>query len=1028
MNQGLITRSHEKRFLLALLIVAVLAYLFWTGSRYPSLNEKAMMSGAIQLEDALSFEAKYPITPDMNIVEHIFWSTLNWIATNRKGMTFGVLFAAAFLTAAGYLQKKSFRGRFSNSVLGLAIGTPLGVCVNCAAPIARGMYSSGLRAETTLSAMIASPTLNVVVLTMLFSLVPVYMALTKVALSLLVILVMVPLICRALNLSQIAPEHRIDTPQTPWTAAELGTPPHREGLHIAVREVAKAYLKNLWYIVKMTVPLMILAGFLGTVAAVLLPGELIMGLGFSLLVLLAVALVGVFLPVPIGFDVVMAGALLASGLEQGYVMALLFTLGSFSIYSWFIVAQSVGTRAATLLGATVMALGVLAGLGAQTWHQYQSDRALKLLTGEATEAQPRLLWAAEAATAETWAVTSPDAPRIRIAATPFAPKSPGAETGFTRIEASQAGIDKPVEFSMADMWPPFWEGRSLASGDIDNDGDLDLVVASTEAGLYLYANDGTGQFSRISVDLGEIAQMPVFNAVIADVDNDGWRDLVLATYRQGNYLWLNGPQGFTGAPQPILGRDGAVLAMAMTMADADRDGDLDLALGNWTSGWYRRVPGEESRNRVIWNDGTLSGQDFTDLPGIPGETLSILFSDIDGNGTADLLVGNDFEIPDYIYRGDGARGFVAITHADGVIPHTTTTTMAIKVADLMNDGTPEIYLAQIAGRSSGVSKKLKMQPLGKYCDDIADAAAKATCAQNMAIKSWYKSGNNFDPTYAGKCAELSGRLQAECKAMLIKDLAIQRHDPSVCKLIPETQPRPRSFCDLHFLPVRAVTPQEAEESVQQILRSNVLLEPEGGTYTDTAGARGLEVGGWSWDTKLADFDNDGWQDVYIVNGTWVPNEVSPSNLFFHNTGEGTFTEASGAFGLEDYLMTAAATAFDMDGDGDLDMVTHPVNGPLRLFRNNLQDGNALAVELQDMAGNRDGIGALVTLTDDQGRTLTREIQLGGGFMSFDAPRVHFGLGTATHAAHLTIRWADGTLTEVEGPLPAGALYTLHREG
>jgi uncharacterized membrane protein YraQ (UPF0718 family) len=1016
--------SKRKQFFFAALILIALAYLFWTGSRYPALNEKAMMSGAIQLEDALSFEAKFPITDDMNIVEHLFWSTLNWINTNKKGMTFGVLFAAAFLTAAGYLQTKSFKGRFSNSFLGLVIGTPLGVCVNCAAPIARGMYSSGLRAETTLSAMIASPTLNVVVLTMLFSLLPLYMALTKIALSLVIILLVIPLMARLLPRTEIAPELRV---QTPWSAAEIAASQSSrgEGLHIALWDVVRTYLWNLWYIVKMTVPLMLLAGFLGTVAAVFLPGDLILGLQFSLLVLLAVAMVGVFLPVPIGFDVVMAGVLLASGMEQGYVMALLFTLGSFSVYSYFIVAQSVGARAAWMLAATVMVMGVLAGWGTQTWHEYQTDRALKMLTGQAEP--ERHFWAAQAATADPYQVTSDDAGRIQITATPFAAKSPAAETDFTRFEASTIGIDKPLEFSMADMWPPFWEGRSVSSGDIDNDGDLDLAVASTEQGLYLYANDGTGQFTRVQVDLGPLAEMPVFNAVLADIDNDGWPDLVIATYRQGNYLWRNAGGAFAGDPTPIANRDQAVLSLALSLADADRDGDLDLALGNWTSGWYRRIPGEESRNRIVWNDaGALSGDDYLDLPGIPGETLSILFSDIDSNGTADLLVGNDFEIPDYIYRGDGAGGFDPITHADALIPHTTTTTMAIKTADLMNDGTPEVYMAQIAGRSSGVSDRLKMQDLALYCDAITDPDARAACDTNMAIKTWYRSGNNFDPTYASKCQELTGRLAAECKAMLVKDLAIQRNDPDICNLISASQPRPRSFCDLHFLPIRAVTATEAEASVLQIMRSNVLLEWEGAAYADTADRRGLEVGGWSWDTKVADFDNDGWQDVYIVNGTWVPNEVSPSNMFFHNTGEGDFVEASGPFGLEDYLMTAAATAFDMDGDGDLDMLTHPVNGPLAVFRNNAQDGNAIAFALDDSAGNRDGIGAVLTLTDDQGRRMTREIQLGGGFMSFDAPRVHFGLGSATQATSLTIRWADGTQTDITGPLDAGALYTVRR--
>lgn len=1024
----LIISPYQKRFFLALLIIAMLAILFWGGTRYPALDEKAIMSGAIQLEDPLGFEALLPLTPDMGLFERIFRTTINWINTNKKGMTFGILFAAAFLTAVPYLKTRSFRGGFSNALLGMAIGTPLGVCVNCAAPIARGMYSAGMRAETTLSAMIASPTLNVVVLTMLFSLLPFYMALTKIALSLLIILGVVPLICRMLPQTQLPPE-AIVAP-TGWSAAELTAgAPATESLLTAVRAVAIGYATNLWYIVKMTVPLMLLAGFLGAVAATLLPPELITGLAFSLLALIFIALVGLFLPVPIAFDVVVTGALLSAGLAQGYVMTLLFTLGTFSIYSYFIVLQSIGARAAWMLAASVAALGIFAGVGAQGYYDWQSRRALELLLHGHLETEPQpYFWGAAAAGAdpEIAQVTSPDASQITITTTPLAAPSPAGETGFTRIEAAEIGIDKPLEFSFRDMWPPFWEGRSLSSGDIDRDGDLDLVIASTEAGLYFYENDGAGRFSRRQTDLGPLADLPVFNAVLADMDNDGWPDLFIATYLQGNYLWRNIGGSFGAEPpRPVPNRDEAVLSLALSFADADRDGDLDVALGNWTAGWYRRIPGEESRNRVLWNDGALSGTDFTDLPGLPGETLSILFSDIDRDGNTDLIVGNDFDIPDYIYRGDGQGDLAMIPHDSGLIPHTTTTTMAVKTADLMNDGMPEIYLAQIAGRSSGVSERLKMQPLKAYCDVIKQPDARAICEQNMAIKSWYKSGNNFDPTYASRCQELPERYKSECRAMLVKDLAIQKRDPKICALIATAHPIAQAYCKLHFKPTRQPTADEIALTHPQILRSNVLLSWNGSAYDDLAEARGLDVGGWSWDTKIADFDNDGWLDVYIVNGTWVPNEVSPSNLFFHNTGEGQFIEASGPFGLEDYLMTAAATAFDIDNDGDLDLVTHPVNGPLVLFRNNTQ-GPAIVFELQDDAGNHDGIGAVLTLTDNLGRSQSRELQLGGGFMSFDAPRAHFGLGPASHATGVTIRWANGGTTDIAGPLSAGLLHRISR--
>lgn len=1000
---------HIIRAMLAALLVAYLAFNFWTTSRYPSLDEKAVMSGAIQLEDPLGFEAEYPLTAEMTTAERIGYSTLNWINTNRKGMTFGVLFGAAFLTLIGYFRRRSFRHPFANSLLGLVIGAPLGVCVNCAAPIAKGLYSGGMRAETTLSAMIASPTLNVVVLTMAFSLLPTYMALTKIALSLLVILIAVPLICRMLPGAQLQA-----TPAV--TATRWDLPPLPGGGPLAeVIAFAWDFARNLWFILRTTVPLMLLAGFLGAIVATLLPSELLESAGYNIAIVVLVALVGTFLPVPIAFDVVVTGALLTLGLQPGYVMALVFTLGSFSIYSWFIVQNSISLRAANLLAGVIVALGILSGIGAQVYHDWQSERALKLLLSFERVLLPN------AAEAQTAALT--------VEARPFAPRTAAAgATPFTRLEGHEVGIDKPIEFSFRDMWPPYWEGRGLTSGDIDGDGDLDLVIGSTERGIYVYANDGTGHFTPMPLDLGAVASMPVFLVALVDLDNDGWLDLFFSTYREGNHVLPNKGGHFdVAAMYDVANRPDAILTMAASFADVDGDGTLDAALGNWASGWYRRIPGEELRNRIVFNRDGLTGTAAQDLDGMPGETLSILLADFNGDGKTDLIEGNDFEVPDYFRTGDGKGNFTAITAAEGMIPHSTTTTMAVKVADLANDGMPEIYLAQIAGRSSGVSKKLRMRDLDQYCDDIRDPADKTTCAKNMAIKAWYKSGNNFDPGYASRCAALTGRDVGECKAMMVKDLAIQRRDPGICKLIPATEPLARSFCDIHFLPPATVTQAQIDMAIPQVLRSNVLLEKTvDGPWTDRATSMGLEVGGWSWDTKIADFDLDGWQDMEIVNGTWVPNEVSPSNMFFRNRGDGHFSEETVPFGLEDYLMTAAATVFDMDGDGDPDMITQPVNGPVMVYRNDTQDGHAIAFELRDRQGNSQGIGARLEIRNATGEVQTREIQSGGGFMSFDAARILFGLGADTAIDGLTIRWPDGDETPVPGPLAAGQLYRITR--
>ena len=144
---------------------------------------------------------------------------------------------------------------------------------------------------------------------------------------------MVPVICRLLPTAQLKlpDDQQRACPWSPELAVQGAEP---------VKDALLGWVKNLgsdfWYIFKLTVPLMFLAGFLGAVAATLVPIETFSTLGFGLIGLFGVALLGLFLPVPIAFDVVICTALLAAGVPPGYVMALLFTLGIFSIYSGFI--------------------------------------------------------------------------------------------------------------------------------------------------------------------------------------------------------------------------------------------------------------------------------------------------------------------------------------------------------------------------------------------------------------------------------------------------------------------------------------------------------------------------------------------------------------------------------------------------------------------------------------------------------------------------------------------------------------------
>ena len=184
----------NRRIILISIVIVAIAIGFWSTSRYPTLQGKADMTGIIHLEDTLTHEVFIHVDEKASFVEKVAYTTVNWAWTNRQGMTFAVFIAAAFMTLFKYLPRYRSRNRFLNSVYGLVTGTPLGVCVNCVAPIAKAMYEGGRSIQTSLAVMFSSPTLNIIVLTMLFTLFPFHLALIKLAFTFFLILVIVPFI------------------------------------------------------------------------------------------------------------------------------------------------------------------------------------------------------------------------------------------------------------------------------------------------------------------------------------------------------------------------------------------------------------------------------------------------------------------------------------------------------------------------------------------------------------------------------------------------------------------------------------------------------------------------------------------------------------------------------------------------------------------------------------------------------------------------------------------------------------------
>lgn len=342
-----------KRRTVAVFLMMAIAGIFWIDSRYPSLVKKYRAGAQIKVAGTLSFDKLYATDAAMPYGQRVWRTSLNWLNTNKIGMTFGFFFAAAALAFLGTVSWRRARSSRANALVGAAVGMPLGVCANCVAPVGRALYASGMSTESVLAAMFSSPTLNVVVLAMSFALFPAPIALLKLATVLLLIFLVAPALAT-----------KTARPAEPLPAALF---PAEETWARAFRATLVAYFKSFWHVLRVGLPLMLLAAVLGALVAEALPVGLLTGHP-TVAGLLAVALVGAFLPVPMSFDVVVAYLALQHGVALPYAVVLLCTLGVYSVYSLGVVGKTISWKVAGAVYFSVAALGLAAGL--LTWAVY----------------------------------------------------------------------------------------------------------------------------------------------------------------------------------------------------------------------------------------------------------------------------------------------------------------------------------------------------------------------------------------------------------------------------------------------------------------------------------------------------------------------------------------------------------------------------------------------------------------------------------------------------------------------------------
>ncbi len=146
-----------RRRVIAIALMLGIAGFFWIDSRYPALLRKYHSGAHVKASGAITFDALYPVDKTMPLTQRVWRTSLNWLAANKIGMTFGFFFGAAALTFLSTLRARRTRFPQLNALIGALAGMPLGVCANCVAPIGRGFYASGMSTESVLAAMIQFP-------------------------------------------------------------------------------------------------------------------------------------------------------------------------------------------------------------------------------------------------------------------------------------------------------------------------------------------------------------------------------------------------------------------------------------------------------------------------------------------------------------------------------------------------------------------------------------------------------------------------------------------------------------------------------------------------------------------------------------------------------------------------------------------------------------------------------------------------------------------------------------------------------